>query len=192
MTICPLQGLSGVERRNAYVYWIENIHKRVTASSYTISNDETGENDENITGFEILTEVTVFLGVTPCSSVRHWRFGGTYCHYLHNRSVSQESKHQEGDSLFRLLFDPEDEDGTFFRNVCELLLDNTVPRLISPSRLEPITSIKTTHFDVRRSSPWTRNPPSPWTTLCVWSGARHILSSYYCELIALIVFGEEF
>jgi hypothetical protein len=118
-------------------------------------HDETGESDKNISGFEILTAVTAKGTVswdvtTPCSPVDHWRFGGTYCH---SRRARQENEHQEADSSF-LFFEPEDWDGTFLRNVCELLPDYTVPhpRVQNYSNLSRLpVEIRTHYFNKTHS-----------------------------------------
>jgi hypothetical protein len=79
----------------------------------------------------------IFWDVMKCSPVEiHDRFGGTYCLPLQNRRVSQQRVGGFvcclllAGYVLGLLFDPEDGDSTFPRNVNQLLPDYTksIPR----------------------------------------------------------------
>jgi hypothetical protein len=54
--------------------------------------------------------------------VVYQNFGGMYCLHLQGQRVSQTSNQQEGSRKLGSLFDPEDGDSMFLRNVSELLL----------------------------------------------------------------------
>jgi hypothetical protein len=113
------------------------IHKDTNQAAHT--NTMLGETRNKVVfwkynivcvGFEVLTAVTIFWGVKPCTLVQAYRwFGRMYCLHLQDRRVSQASNQQLSAScccLCGLFSDPEDGGNIFLRNVDELLSHYTV------------------------------------------------------------------